>query len=145
MQFKSKCSYIVLTCALLFWGFVLLINVHARPPKQPPIVFQSNRDNKAEIYIMDADGKNKINLTNNQTWDGYPFWSSDGQRIAFTSNRDGNHEVYVMDADGKNKINLTNNQAWDGFSSWSPERRKARTLVVRLVNSCRVASVPDRW
>jgi TolB protein len=82
------------------------------------IVFDSKRDGKREIYIMDADGSNQVNLTNNPADDFDPVWSPDGKRIAFSSNRDGNYEIYVMDADGSNQINLTNNPADDRCPDW---------------------------
>jgi TolB protein len=82
------------------------------------IAFVSIRDGNAEVYVMDADGKNQRNLTNNPADDWGPAWSPDGKMIAFTSKRDGNLEVYVMDADGKNQHNLTNNPADDWCPSW---------------------------
>ncbi len=45
---------------------------------RPRIVFQSDRDGNWEIYVMDADGSNKTNLTNNPLLDIYPVWSPDG-------------------------------------------------------------------
>ena len=77
---------------------------------QAQIVFKSDRDwdvLQFEIYVMDTDGGNQRNLTNNPRDDKYPSWSPDGKQIVFSSNRDdrnGNRrQVYVMDADGGNQ------------------------------------------
>ena len=75
------------------------------------IVFESDRDGNLEIYRMDADGSNQVNLTNNPADDTDPVWSPDGSQIAFVSNRDngegGGQFVYVMNADGSNVRQLT--------------------------------------
>jgi len=64
--------------------------------KQTKIAFASNREGKFEIYVMNADGSEQTNLTNNPADDEYPSWSPDGNKIAFASKRDGNSEVYIM-------------------------------------------------
>ena len=82
----------------------------------------------SEIYVMDADGSNQINLTNNPHDDRSPSWSLDGKRIVFQSDRDNdrghNIEIYVMDADGSNQINLTNNLTMDEYPAWSPDGKR---------------------
>jgi hypothetical protein len=85
------------------------------------IAFMSNRDGNLEIYVMDADGSNPVNLSNNPANDERPAWSLDGTRIAFQSYRDGNWEIYVMDADGSDPVRLTENPAEDFFPAWSPD------------------------
>ena len=70
-------------------------------PDGKRIAFESDRDGhfnmpgglpNYEIYVMDADGGNQQNLTNNPNSDSSPSWSPDGKRIVFNSNRDGNRD-----------------------------------------------------
>ncbi len=88
------------------------------------IVFESSRDGKPQIYVMDADGSNQTRLTNNSAWEEKPVWSPDGSKIAFQSSRDGNIEIYVMDADGSNQVNVTNHVSQDSDPAWSPDGTK---------------------
>ena len=88
------------------------------------IVFQSDRDGDWEIYAMNVDGSNLIQLTFNSASDGYPVWSPDGTQIAFESNRDGNFEIYVMNADGSEQRRLTNQSSNETNPAWSPDGRQ---------------------
>jgi Tol biopolymer transport system component len=88
------------------------------------IVFQSNRDGDWEIYAMNADGSQFVQLTQNVAVDKLPVWSPDGREIAFTSNRDGNFEVYVMQADGSQPCNITHHPALDEAPAWSPDGKQ---------------------
>ena len=81
-------------------------------------------DGNSEIYVMNADGSDVKNLTNNSANDYSPAWSPDGNRIAFYSGRDGNSEIYVMKADGSDVKNLTNNSTNDVSPAWSPDGNK---------------------
>jgi TolB protein len=62
-----------------------------------------------EIYVMNSDGTDKRQLTDNDAYDGNPRWSPDGSLIAFSSDRAGpeHFDVYVMDADGANIRQVT--------------------------------------
>ena len=91
---------------------------------QAQIAFMSDRDWHWEIYVMDADGGNQQNRSNNPGDDKHPSWSPDGKRIAFVSDRDENAEIYVMDDDGGNPQNLTNNPGRDSSPSWSPDGKR---------------------
>ena len=106
-------------------------------PDGKRIVFFSNRDGHVhvihglpayEIYVMDADGGNPQNLTNNPFDDRNPSWAPDGKRIVFQSNRIGEFgitdEIYVMDVDGGNQQRLTENRQNDWFPSWSPDGKR---------------------
>ncbi len=89
-------------------------------PAAGRIAFVSERDGNREIYVMNTDGSDQTNLTDDPADDGVPVWSPDGSRIAFVSDRDGNREAYVMNADGSGQTNLTDNPAVDGSPAWSP-------------------------
>lgn len=112
----------------------------AQPPPLPPvetitcspckqIAFTSSRDGNYEIYSVNADGTGLSRLTDNDSYDGEPAWSPDGQRIAFVSDRDFDgsarpgytSELYAMDADGGNVERLTFSRSGAGRPTWSPD------------------------
>jgi len=86
------------------------------------------RDGNAEIYTMNADGSNQMNLTRNTAIDATPVWSPDASKIAFTSDRSGRLNLYVMNPDGSNVIKITENDGGVDFRiydpAWSPDGKK---------------------
>jgi len=91
-------------------------------PDGKKIIYHSNReDGNPEIYIMNADGSEKTNLTKSTNIDLFPVFSPDGKYIAFHSERDGNAEICIMNADGSNPRRITDNPAKDSWPTWSPD------------------------
>ena len=90
-------------------------------PDGTKIAFVSGQDGNAEIYVINADGSNSVNLTQHPGQDYDVSWSPDGKTIAFTSRREGNSEIYVMNADGSQQIRLTHEPGSDYSPSWSPD------------------------
>ncbi len=86
------------------------------------LAYNSVRDgNAADIFILDLETNDTINITNNPRFkDAHPSWSPDDGQIAFVTNRDGNDEIYVMHADGSNPRNISNHPRRDWEPSWSP-------------------------
>ncbi|MDE0298144.1 MAG: hypothetical protein OXN17_05895 [Candidatus Poribacteria bacterium] len=94
------------------------------------IVFSNLVFDNFEIYVMDADGGNRGNLSNHPVDEMDPDWSPDGTKIAFGSRQVrediSNHsDIFVMKADGTDRINLTrNSHAFNNDPSWSPDGNK---------------------
>jgi len=92
-----------------------------------PLLFISNRDELTytDIFVMDADGTNSINLTNSAgVIERNPAWSPDRSRIVFERGELAAAEIWVMDVNGSNQMQLTNNSSFDGYPAWSPDGNK---------------------
>jgi len=88
------------------------------------IAFASYRDGDNEVYIMEADGSNQVNLSNNPSADdAQPVIGPNG-KIAFISDRDGNLEIYVMEPDGGDQSRITTSAGDEGWMDWSPDGGK---------------------
>ena len=82
----------------------------------------------ADIYVIDADGKNQQRLTNDPHSEWDPSWSPDG-KIAFTYSNEQNWafdpgRIYVIDADGGDQQRLTNDPLPEWDPSWSPDGKR---------------------
>ncbi len=87
-------------------------------PDGSRIAFVSNEGGTDQIFVIDSQGGEPIQLTNGVGTNIGPDWSPDGSQIVFQSSRDGNWEIYVMDSDGSNQRRLTNHPAGDGYPAW---------------------------
>ncbi|MGZ8845201.1 MAG: hypothetical protein ACXW3C_01945 [Pyrinomonadaceae bacterium] len=95
-------------------------------PDGTKIAFSSYRSNNFnfDIFVMNADGANQVNLTNDLLGtfqsgfppdDAQPAWSPEGTQIAFT--RLGT-EVHVINADGTGNLILIQGQSLVRFPTW---------------------------
>ena len=92
------------------------------------IAFESNADpngenpeNDEEIWVMDADGANPIQLTHNALRDEGPAWSPDGTMLAYSSGVDNDHlDINVMTAGGVHLRTLTDYPGHDESPDWQP-------------------------
>ena len=98
--------------------------VWAKTPETAKIAFMSKRDGNPEIYIMNPDGSEQVNLTQHPAADYHPAWSPNGKHILFSSDRDGIFDLYLMDADGTNvrKVFPSSKYRWE--PTWSPDGKR---------------------
>lgn len=73
------------------------------------IGYNLNTNNEADIFIVNVDGSNPIDITNTPTISEVaPAWSRDGNKLAYvrvTSPDDS--DIYTMNANGSNQTQLT--------------------------------------
>jgi dipeptidyl aminopeptidase/acylaminoacyl peptidase len=62
--------------------------------------FLEEGKSNSEIYVMDADGDNLIQMTNNRASDNHPRWSPDGKSILFISTRNNNAQAWMLPVQG---------------------------------------------
>ncbi len=83
------------------------------------------RPSTLEIWVMNADGSNKRQVTRNGKANFAPFFFPDGQRILFSSNMDDpkgrNFDIYKINVDGSGLERITDNDTFDGFPMFSPD------------------------
>jgi len=73
------------------------------------IVYSSDTAGNADIWIMDPDGSNQRQLTNDKSPDWEPLVSPDVRYVFFASSRTGRNEIWRMNMDGSDQIQLTQN------------------------------------
>ena len=120
----NKISQFSRRCLLLLLLALMVTSDSIAQGFEPRIVFSSNRDGDWDIYSMDVNGNNVVQLTDHPADDGNPAGSPDGRRIVFFSERDITPDLYVMDRDGNNMIRLTRDDSGEGRASWSPDGKK---------------------
>lgn len=86
------------------------------------------RPSKLEIYVMNADGSNVVQVTKNGKANFAPYMHPDNEHILFASNKDDprgrNFDIYLIKADGTGEERVTNNPTFDGFPMWSHDGKK---------------------
>ena len=122
----NKINPVLKRCLILLLLALMVASDSTAQRFEPRIVFGSNRDGVRDIYSIDVNGNNLLQLTDHPASDQYPACSPDGTRIAFSSFRFdvGNSEIYAMDADGNNLTRLAKHEFHDVTPSWSPDGRK---------------------
>ena len=83
------------------------------------------RPSKLEVWVMDADGSNKQQITDLGVAAFGPFFHPSGEKIIFSSNYGDatgrEFELFMVDLDGENLKQITYSGGFDGFPMFSPD------------------------
>jgi Tol biopolymer transport system component len=93
---------------------------------------------RLDLWVMDADGKNPVRLTDNGAANFGPFWHPDGRRVIFASNlhdpKGFNFELYLIDVTTKEVERVTHfareakpgrwSDDFDGFPMFSADGKR---------------------
>ena len=85
------------------------------------IVFQAKVNGNREIFVINADGSNLSQITNDPASDAFMSWHPDGEQLVFFSNRSGHEELYTMRVNGSNVAPITTADARVMQPVWSPD------------------------
>jgi WD40 repeat protein len=89
------------------------------------IVFSSTADGSFDLFAIDPNGSNPVNLTQSSAHEWDPAVSPDGARIAFSRRDQGrtSSDIWVMAANGtaQERLNKENDPPHDRDPAWSPD------------------------
>jgi TolB protein len=81
-----------------------------------------------EIWVMNADGSNKRQVTKLKAASFAPFFFPDGKRIIFASNahepKSRNFDIFLINTDGTGLERVTYNETFDGFPIFSMDGKQ---------------------
>ena len=121
-----------------FPGYNAETTIH---PTEEKVIFTSLRDGDINLFEMDYNGENIIQITKEYGYDGGAFYSPKGDRIVWRAWYPSTQEekakwknnltkkfiesvpldIYVAQRDGSKKVRLTNNGATNWAPSWHPD------------------------
>ena len=84
------------------------------------IVYTADTDIGTNLWIMDADGKNRKQITPNGGINDYPSVTADGRYLVFQSNRSGHWAIWRSGLDGSDLMQITGD-AETGQPNVSPD------------------------
>jgi len=85
------------------------------------IVYSTRAGDNSDLWMVNADGAGRRQLTADAYWEYDAVASPDGRYIVFMSERTGNLNMWRIDADGNNPKQLTEGSAVDGHLTFSPD------------------------
>jgi len=110
---------------------------------QTKIVYVSKATGNKEIYLMDFDGRNPVQLTRHQSISISPQFSPDGTKIAFTSYKAGTPDLYIKNLRTGEERRVANYPGLNITPAWSPDGQRLALTLSKDGNSEIYTMRPD--
>ena len=85
------------------------------------------RPGELDLWVMDADGSNKRQITDLEGASFAPYWHPSGEKIVFSSNhldpQGREFDLFMIGVDGSGLERITYSEGFDGFPVFSPDGR----------------------
>ena len=115
---------------ILIFTMIIIVNQPswgAFPGENGKIAFERNGD----IFVMNSDGSDETNLTNDGLFNNNPNWSSDGTKIVFDRGEFGSTDIFIINADGSGLTRNTDHPDIERMPAWSPDGDKIAFITNR--------------
>ena len=118
-------------------------------PFTSKILYVSTKTGSKELFLMDWDGYNPQQLTNNRSITISPDISPDAKEIIFTSYKRGNPDLYKRGLVGTVEVPISSRRGLNITGSWSPDGSKIALALSKDGNTeiytiARDGSAPNR-
>ncbi|GAB4370964.1 MAG: S9 family peptidase [Calditrichia bacterium] len=86
--------------------------------------FLEEGKSNSEIYLMNIDGSDLRQLTNNPASDRHPRWSPDGKWLLFVSTRENGPQAWKLPVEGGEPFQITDISTGVSNPEWTPDGKK---------------------
>ncbi len=114
---------------------VMLAVTGEKGPFTTHIAFVSSQSGNKEIFIMDWDGRNLVQLTRNGSINLNPDFSPDGREILFSSYKRGNPDLFKRALSNTVEVPISNRKGLNITGTWSPDGTKIALTLSKDGNS----------
>lgn len=97
-------------------------------PDGTKVIFRADREvpDYLQIYMVDVDGENLVQLTKNGAVNWAPFWHPSGDAVTYTTSIHGhyNYEIYLYSLLTEKHYRITDHPAFDGLPTFNRQGDK---------------------
>lgn len=95
----------------------------------PAFIYNSNQDSVWDVFAMNNDGSEQVNLTNGIRNSLFPQYFPLSLKIIFQqetsyNRRYSKHEIFIMNLNGSNQIKITDDSSDNSHCQFSPDGQK---------------------